>query len=345
MKSKFWFFAVIMAALLLVDGATGRAATDDFYKGKTIRIIVGFAAGGGFDTYSRVIGRHMGKFIPGNPSIIVENMTGAGSLVAANYVYRVAKPDGLTIGHFIGGLIMQQVMGGTGIEFDARKFEMIGVPVKENVVCALRKESGITSVESWLAAKTPVKLGGTAPGSTTDDVAKILREAIGLPIQLVSGYKGTADIRLAADSGEIAGGCWAWESVKVTWRPALERKDVVVVLQAIPKSHPELTSVPLAINFAKTDEAKKLIDAGIHDTQIFTRPYVLPPGTPKERVQVLRKAFLDTFKDKEFLDEATKSKLDVDPIPGEQVEQIVAGLFKLDPALLAKLKQILTSKP
>lgn len=344
MKSKFWFFAVIMAALLLVDGATGRAATDDFYKGKTIRIIVGFAAGGGFDTYSRVIGRHMGKFIPGNPSIIVENMTGAGSLVAANYVYRVAKPDGLTIGHFIGGLIMQQVMGGTGIEFDARKFEMIGVPVKENVVCALRKESGITSVESWLAAKTPVKLGGTAPGSTTDDVAKILREAIGLPIQLVSGYKGTADIRLAADSGEIAGGCWAWESVKVTWRPALERKDVVVVLQAIPKSHPELTSVPLAINFAKTDEAKKLIDAGIHDTQIFTRPYVLPPGTPKERVQVLRKAFLDTFKDKEFLDEATKSKLDVDPIPGEQVEQIVAGLFKLDPALLAKLKQILTSK-
>ena len=344
MKSKFWFFAVIMAALLLVDGATGRAATDDFYKGKTIRIIVGFAAGGGFDTYSRVIGRHMGKFIPGNPSIIVENMTGAGSLVAANYVYRVAKPDGLTIGHFIGGLIMQQVMGGTGIEFDARKFEMIGVPVKENVVCALRKESGITSVESWLAAKTPVKLGGTAPGSTTDDVAKILREAIGLPIQLVSGYKGTADIRLAADSGEIAGGCWAWESVKVTWRPALERKDVVVVLQAIPKSHPELTSVPLAINFAKTDEAKKLIDAGIHDTQIFTRPYVLPPGTPKERVQVLRKAFLDTFKDKEFLDEVTKSKLDVDPIPGEQVEQIVAGLFKLDPALLAKLKQILTSK-
>ncbi|HXV82730.1 MAG TPA: tripartite tricarboxylate transporter substrate-binding protein [Candidatus Binatia bacterium] len=344
MKLKFWFPAVIAAGLVLVGAAPSRSATDDFYKGKTIRIVVGFAAGGGFDTYSRVIGRHMGRFIPGNPSIIVENMTGAGSLVAANHVYRVAKPDGLTIGHFIGGLIMQQVMGGTGIEFDARKFEMIGVPVKENVVCALRKESGITSMESWLAAKTPVKLGGTAPGSTTDDVAKILREAIGLPIQLVSGYKGTADIRLAADSGEIAGGCWAWESVKVTWRPALEKRDVLVVLQAIPKSHPELTSVPLAINFAKTDEAKKLVDAGIHDTQIFTRPYVLPPGTPKERVQVLRKAFLDTIKDKEFLDEAAKSKLDVDPIPGEQVEKIVAGLFKLDPALLAKLKQILTSK-
>jgi tripartite-type tricarboxylate transporter receptor subunit TctC len=331
-------------ALVLVSAASSRSATDEFFKGKTIRIVVGFAAGGGFDTYSRVIGRHMGKFIPGNPSIIVENMTGAGSLVAANHVYRVAKPDGLTIGHFIGGLIMQQVMGGSGIEFDARKFGMIGVPVKENVVCALRKESGIANMDSWLAAKTPLKLGGTAPGSTTDDVVKILKEAIGLPVQLVSGYKGTADIRLAADSGELAGGCWAWESIKVTWRQALQARDVMVVLQAIPKSHPELSSIPLAIDFAKTDEAKRLIEAGIHDTQIFTRPYVLPPGTPKERLQLLRKAFLDTLKDKEFLAEAEKSKLDVDPIPGEQAEKIVGGLFKLDPGILAKLKQVLTSK-
>jgi tripartite-type tricarboxylate transporter receptor subunit TctC len=331
-------------ALVFVSAGSSRSATDEFFKGKTIRIVVGFAAGGGFDTYSRVIGRHMGKFIPGNPSIIVENMTGAGSLVAANHVYRVAKPDGLTIGHFIGGLIMQQVMGGSGIEFDARKFGMIGVPVKENVVCALRKETGITNMDSWMAAKTPLKLGGTAPGSTTDDVVKVLKEAIGLPVQLVSGYKGTADIRLAADSGELAGGCWAWESIKVTWRQALQARDVMVVLQAIPKSHPELSSIPLAIDFAKTEEAKKLIDAGIHDTQIFTRPYVLPPGTPAERVQVLRKAFLDTFKDKDFLAEVEKSKLDVDPIPGEQVEKIVDGLFKLDPGVLAKLKQVLTSK-
>jgi tripartite-type tricarboxylate transporter receptor subunit TctC len=344
MKPKLWVPAVITMALVFVSAASSRSATDEFFKGKTIRIVVGFAAGGGFDTYSRVIGRHMGKFIPGNPSIIVENMTGAGSLVAANHVYRVAKPDGLTIGHFIGGLIMQQVMGGSGIEFDARKFSMIGVPVKENVVCALRKETGITNMDSWMAAKTPLKLGGTAPGSTTDDVVKILKEAIGLPVQLVSGYKGTADIRLAADSGELAGGCWAWESIKVTWRQALQARDVMVVLQAIPKSHPELSSIPLAIDFAKTDEAKRLIEAGIHDTQIFTRPYVLPPGTPKQRLQLLRKAFLDTLKDKEFLAEAEKSKLDVDPIPGEQVEKIVAGLFKLDPNTLAKLKQVLTTK-
>jgi len=342
MKQRAWLAVAIILGFVLLTVAPAKSASDDFYKGKNIRIVVGFAAGGGFDTYSRVIGRHMGKFIPGNPTFVVDNMTGAGSLIAANHVYRVAKPDGLTIGHFIGGLILQQVMGGSGIEFDARKFEMIGVPVKENVVCALRKESGITSMESWLAAKTPVKLGGTAPGSTTDDVAKILREAVGLPIQLVSGYKGTADIRLAADSGELAGGCWAWESIKVTWRQALDAKNLVVVLQAIPKPHPELPTIPLAINFAKTDEAKKLVEAGIHDTQIFTRPYVLPPGTPKERVQMLRSAFLDTLKDREFLAEAEKTKLDVGAVSGEEVEKIVGGLFKLEPALVAKLKAILT---
>lgn len=342
MKQRLWLPITVVAGLVFLATAPAKSATPDFYKGKTIRIIVGFAAGGGFDTYSRAISRHMGRFIPGNPSIVVENMTGAGSLIAANHVYKVAKPDGLTIGHFIGGLIMQQVMGGSGIEFDARKFEWIGVPIKENVVCALRKESGITSMERWLAAKAPVKLGGTAPGSTTDDVAKVLREALGLPIQLVSGYKGTADIRLAADSGEIAGGCWAWESIKVTWRKALETKDVVVVLQAIAKSHAELPTIPLAINFAKSDAAKKLIEAGIHDTQVFTRPYVLPPGTPKERVQALRSAFLATLKDKEFLAEAEKTKLDVDAIAGEEVEKTIGGLFKLDPAVLATLKELLT---
>ncbi len=343
MRRRLCCLFVAILGLALIAGVV-HATTHDFYKGKTIRIIVGFAAGGGFDTYSRAIARHMGRHIPGNPAFLVENMTGAGSLIAANHVYKVAKPDGLTIGNFIGGLIMQQVLGGAGIEFDAPKFGWIGVPVKDNVVCALRKESGIASVEKWMASKTPVKLGGTAPGSTTDDVPKVLSASIGLPIHVVAGYKGTADIRLAADSGEIAGGCWAWESIKVTWKSGLEARDVNVVLQAIPKAHPELRNIPLAINFAKTDEARKLIRVGVHDPGAITRPYALPPGTPKERVQLLRKAFMDTLADKEFLEEAKKSKLDVEPVTGEEMDGIIAGLFKLEPALLAKLKGALTAK-
>jgi tripartite-type tricarboxylate transporter receptor subunit TctC len=313
----------------------------DFYAGKTLRIVVGFPAGGGFDTYSRVMGRHIGKYIPGNPAVVVDNVTGAGSLIAANSIYKATKPDGLTIGNFIGNLISQQLFGGHGIEFDARKFEWIGVPVKDHVVCALTKASGIISVDAWIAAKAPVKLGGSAPGNTNDDVAKLLKAALGLPIQLVTGYKGTAPIKLAAESGEIDGGCWAWESIKVMWRQGLDAGDANIVLQAVPKAVQDLPKVPVAIELAKTEEARKLIQVGIHDTASITRPYALPPGTPKDRVQMLRRAFRETLKDKDFLAEAIKSKLDVDPVSGEEVERIIAGIFKLDSATVAKMSEIL----
>jgi tripartite-type tricarboxylate transporter receptor subunit TctC len=169
---------VVLASIL---GSEQVSYAQDFYAGKTIRILVGFPAGGGFDTYSRMIGRHIGKYIPGNPTVVVDNVTGAGSLVAANSVYKAAKPDGLTIGNFIGNLISQQLFGGQGIEFDARKFEWIGVPVKDNVVCALTKASGITCVDTWMAAKTPVKLGGSAPRTTNDDSAKLIKQLSDFP--------------------------------------------------------------------------------------------------------------------------------------------------------------------
>lgn len=335
------YYQVASIGLLALLASSAQAATDDFYRGKTMRIVVGFAAGGGFDTYSRVIARHMGRHIPGNPSIVVENMTGAGSLIAANHIYKVAKPDGLTSGHFTGNLLMGQVLGRTGIEFDARKFEYIGVPVKDKPVCALTKRSGIASMEKWMASTTPVKLGGTAPGTVTDDGPKVLKAALGLPIQLVTGYRGTADIRLAADSGELAGGCWSWDSIKATWRKAIESSDVVVVLQTIPKPDPDLPKVPLAINFAKTEEARQLIQAGIHDQSDIYRPYAFPPGTPKARVQIIRKAFMETMKDPEFLAEAKKTKLDIDPITGEELEKTVMGLFRLSPDLVAKLVEVI----
>ena len=157
----------------------------------------------------------------------------------------------------------------------------------------------------------------------------------------MTGYKGTAPIKLAAESGEIDGGCWAWESIKVMWRQGLDAGAVNIVLQAMPKAVPDLPKVPVAIELAKTEEARKLIQAGIHDTAAITRPYALPPGTPKDRVQMLRKAFRETMNDKEFLSEAVKSKLDVDPVSGEEIEKIVAGLFKLDSATVAKMSEIL----
>lgn len=342
MRRKHLAAVVLALAMLGVSVAAGAATHEPFFKGKTIRIIVGAPAGGGFDTYSRVVARHMGRHIPGNPTIIVDNMPGAGTLIAANHVYKVAKPDGLAFAQFIGGLLLGQVLGQKGIEFDARKFEYVGNPVKEYPACAFTKASGITSLEKWLAAKTPPKLGGVGVGvSNPDNATKIFKAGLGLPLQLVSGYKGTAPIRLAAEAGELAGSCWGWNSIKSTWRKALDAGEVSIVLQAGPTPYPDLPGVPLALNLAKTEEARKMLQVAVHDDGAIVRVYALPPGTPKDRVQTLRKAFLDTMKDPEFLADAAKSKLDIDPVSGEEIEKIVAGLFTLDPALLAKLKDLL----
>lgn len=317
-------------------------AAAPFYEGKSIRVIVGYSAGGGYDAYARVLARHMGKHVPGNPTFVVENMTGAGSLVSANYMYKAAKPDGLTIGHFNGGLFFNQIMNQPGIEFDARKFEYIGAAVKEETAFAFSKSSGITSVEKWMASKTPVKMGGVAPGAfAPDNVIKIVKAALGFPVQLVSGYKGTADIRLAVENGELAGSSWGWASMKSTWRKALDSGEVVVVLQAVPKPFPDLPQVPLAISLAKTEEARQLIELGIHSPSIFARPFVLPPATPKERLGVLEKALQETLKDKDFLAEAEKSKLDIESVTRSELEKSVAGIFKLNAALVAKLNDIL----
>ena len=329
-----------LAWLLAIVGVRNPALAQEFYKDKTIRIIVGFAAGGGVDTYARIISRHMGKQIPGNPTIIVENMGGAGSLLAANHLSR-AKPDGLTVGNFIGTLVLQQIYGTKGVEFDARKFEWLGVPVQDSTACALTSASGITSLEKWFAAKEPVKLGGEGPGANDSDGPRILKVALGLPIQLIEGYKGTSQIRLAAEAGEIAGGCWTWESIKVTWRKGLESGNVNVVIQTNAQRHPDLPNVPNAIEYAKTDDGRMLLEAAVHNPGAILRVYASPPGTPKDRLELLRKGFMATMKDPGFLAETNKAGLSVNPLPGPEVEKIVASFFKLQPAQIARLREVL----
>jgi len=332
---------VAAASLILLLSVNSANAQEPFYRGKTVRIIVGASAGGGYDTYSRTIARHMGKHIPGNPVFVVDNMPGAGFLISANYMYRVAKADGLTVGHFIGGLFLQQLLGKPGIEFDARKFEYIGVPAQDNYVLGVNKSTGITGMDQWLSSKSVVKLGGVGAGSATDDIPKVLAATIGLPMQLVSGYKGTADVRLAFDGGEVTGICNSWESFKSTWRKELDAGELVLVLQNVAKPHPELPKIPLAINYAKTDEAQRLIRALVHSVGPTARPYLLPPGTPKDRVQILRKAFIETMKDPEFLADATKAKLDLNPLDGAELERNVREVFNLDKALIPRAKEIL----
>ena len=218
-------FVVLM---LLVFSKGTVLPQEPFYRGKTVTVIVGADPGGGLDTFARLISRHLGKHIDGNPTIVVQNMPGAASLISANHVYKAAKPDGLTIGHFSGGLILVQLLGKLGIEFDARKFEHIGVPAQDSMVIGLSKATGIRTLEQWMASKRSVKLGGIGPGVGTDDVPKIVRATLGLPLQLASGYKGTAPIRLAFNSGEVEGLCNAWESFKASWRSKLDGRDLII---------------------------------------------------------------------------------------------------------------------
>ena len=307
--------------------STGYA--QDFYKGKTIRILVATTPGGGFDAYSRMIARHMGKHIPGNPSFVIENMPGAAFLIGTNYLYRQAKPDGLTLGNWIGNLVVHQVLGRSGVEFDARKFEYVGAPVVNHDTCVMSRASGVDSAQKWLSSPIPVKIGATPPGSSAYDNVAILREALGLPTQIVSGYKGTAEIRLAIDANEVSGICGlAWASTKVTWRKQLESGEVKVVLQNTPAPHPELPDVPTAMSLARTDMGKKLLQLGLHDVGAITYIYSFPPATPKDRVQILRRAFQETMKDAEFVAEAKKGNFELTPVAGEELERIVNGVSK-----------------
>lgn len=329
-----------------VFAATGSVADaeQDFYKGKTIRLIVGFSPGGGYDTYTRAIARHMNKYIPGQPYMLVQNMTGAGSLIAANYLYNKAKPDGLTVGNWIGGLIYQQVFGNKAVQFDAHKFEWVGTAVQGTAACAFYTKSGITSVEKWRDAKRPVKIAGEAPGSSTYNVPRILQETLEFPTKIIQGYRGTANVRLAVERGEADGACWTWESMKSTWRSALESGKATVVIQAGRKRHPDLPNVPNAIELAKTEEAKQIIRAGINNVDVINRGYSLPPGTPKERVQILQKAFMGTMKDPEFLAETKKAKLDLSPLSGSELKEKVMEVFGMKPELVAKLRELLVPK-
>jgi tripartite-type tricarboxylate transporter receptor subunit TctC len=326
------FFTVLLTTAPPAQG-------QEYYKGQTIQIVVGFAAGGGFDAYSRAIARHMGRHIPGHPNIVVMNAPGAGSLIAANQVYK-AKPDGLTIGNFVGYSALNQVLGMPGIEFDARQFRWIGVPISQDGACAITSASGITNLAKWQASQTPVKLGASAVGNVDYNTAKILKDVIGLPIQVISGYKGTSEVRLAAEAGEIAGSCWQWQAIKATWKSALDSGRVEAVLQFGPKPHPDIPNVPLAQSLAKTAEASTLLRTAIEHPNRITIAYAVPSGTQEDRVQLLRKAFTETVRDAAFLAEAKKSNLEINPLQGAEMEKIVDSFFSLDPKLMEKLRSI-----
>lgn len=327
-------------ALLLLSGNVRSVTADDFYAGKTIRVIVGFAAGGGYDTYARAVTRHMGKHISGNPSFVVENMDGAGSLLAANYLYNKADADGLTIGSWNNLMILQQALGAKAIRFDSRQFGWIGAPSQSRSVCAVMGFTGLKTLDEVLNSKPGVKMGATRAGSTTDDLPKLMNRFMGTKFDVISGYRGTAKIRVAMQSQELDGACWGWESMRVTAKSLLDANGdnrlIPYIIDGTAEDS-EVKDLPQFTNAIK-NEANLAAFKVWRKPKEFERPLTLPPETPKDRLETLRRAYAQTLKDPEFLAEAKKSKLVIEHVPGEQIDKAVDEILSIAPGAREKLQ-------
>ena len=318
-------------------------AAADFYRGKTVRIIVGFSAGGGYDAYSRLIGRHLHKHIPGNPSVIVDNMAGAGSIIAANHVYNAAPKDGTVIGNISGQIILEQLFANPSVQYDLGKFRYLGVPIGETYLLLLTRKPGVTKFDELLGAKSKQAVVGGIPGSTVEQGPILLRDLLGANLKIVSGYKGTADIRLAIESGELDGFLNSWESTKITSLDKVKSGEWLILAQLGDHPIAELpaANVPTIPQIAKTEEQRQLLRFGAAAPNQFGKVYVVSPGVPQERSAALETALARTFADKEFLADAEKGKLEIAPVTAPQVQKLVTEFLALSPDLKAKLRKML----
>jgi tripartite-type tricarboxylate transporter receptor subunit TctC len=326
----------LAATGFLAAFGTPQAQADDFYAGKTIRVTVGLAAGGGYDTYARIIARHMGKHIPGNPSFVVDNMEGAGSLIAANYTYSKADRDGTFIGVWNSAYVLYQALGDKAVRLDARKFNWVGAPIKGSPSCSIMGHTGLKTMNEVVKSGTELKMGSTRAGSTYNDLPMILNQTVGTKFNVINGYKGTSLITVAMRSKELDGGCWGWESARVTARAMLDatgEQKLIPILNHKKWEDPEVANVPLNREYIKANggsDGVQLYNAWVNQYE-FQRPFVAPPGVPKDRIEILRKAFKATFQDPEFLAEAKKSKLELEYVGADEINGLVKEILNISP--------------
>jgi tripartite-type tricarboxylate transporter receptor subunit TctC len=327
-------------ALAAQPAAIDEKGQAEFYRGKTVRIIVGFSAGGGYDQYSRIIARHLSKHIPGNPAVIVENMPGAGSIIAANHTYNAAPKDGTLIGNISGPIVLEQLFGNSAVQFDMAKFRYLAVPVSETYLMITTRKPGVTRFDEIIGAKGKQMTIGAIPGSTVEHAPILVRDILGGNLKVVSGYKGTADVRLAIDSGEVDGFFNTWTSSKVTSYDKIKNGEWLVLAQLTDKPIKDLIvpNVPAIPTIAKSNEQQMILKYGTSTPNQFGKVYVLPAGVPPDRAQVLESAFAKTFADKEFLADADKAKLEIDPILGQDIHKLVTEFLGMSPDLRAKLQ-------
>jgi len=341
---RHWLHAVAAALLVIVVPAAiafGQSV-EDFYKNRDMDLYIGYSTGGAYDFYARSIGRYLGHHIPGNPTLVPKNMEGAGSLRLANFLYRVAPHDGSTIGTIGRGIPFDPLLIGQGDAFDAQKFSWIGSANNEVSVCVAMRGSGITKFQDLFTKELTV--GGTGASADTDQFPRMLNATLGTHFKIVEGYPGGNDVLLAMERGEVQGRCgWSWSSVLTTRKQWLDEKRMIVLVQLSLTRHPDLPDVPLITDFAKTDEQRAILKL-FFARNVMGRPYLAPPNVPADRLAALRQAFMETMKDKDFLAEAAKTDLEINPVSGEDVEKLVKEIYATPAAIVAKAKAAAASK-
>jgi len=330
-----------LAALLLAAAAGGPAQADDFYKGKRIKFLVGSSSGGGYDTFARVLARHYGKHLAGNPSFIVQNMPGASSRRVANFIYNKAPKDGTTIAGVFSGIPTEPLVNPDKAHFDARKFTWIGSANKGTFVGFVWGTAPVTTLEGL---KTKQMIVGASGGATYDFPA-LANELLGLNFKIISGYTGTKAIGLAMERGEVHGNAGTtWASIKTQHPGWLKDQKVKVFVQYARDKHPELADVPQMMDLAKNDNDRQALNL-MYVRQEYQRPYIAPPGLPADRVKILRAGFNATVKDPAYLDDAKKRRLEIAPLTGEQIEALIAEVYKTPKAVVDRVRAILAKRP
>jgi tripartite-type tricarboxylate transporter receptor subunit TctC len=318
------FLATGLLSMVALATGAGAQPADQFYKGKTLVIYSGLSAGGAYSAYARLLERHIGKHIPGNPVTVMKVMEGANGLTLANWLYNVAPKDGLSIGIFHERIGLEPVVAPQGTMFDGRKFDWIGSAAKQTSVCFTREQSQVKTLAD--AQRIAIPVGASAAAGSDSVMPRMMNTMLGTKFQIIQGYGG-ADILLAIERGEVEGRCgFGWASLKTTRPDWAEQRKINLIAQFSYKPHPDLKDVPLMMDMVSKPEDKRALQL-IFATQEMGRPFTAPPGTPPDRLAVLRKAFLAALEDPALVAEAQKQGLEIDPISGEEITQILVDLY------------------
>lgn len=316
----------LVASVIATSSVGAETSVANFYRNKNIDVYIGFSVGGVYDINARLLSRFIGRYIPGNPTLVPRQMTGAASLTLANWLYQAAPKDGSAMGTFARGIAFNPLIGQPAGAIEATKFNWLGSTNDEVSICAARRESGVTRFEQMFERELVV--GSTGGSGDDDQLPRLVNGVLGTRFRIVRGFPGGNEIKLAMLRGEVSGRCgWSWSSVKATEAEWLREGSISILVQLSLRRHPNLPDTPLITDYAKTDEGRQIFKVALA-RQVMAWPFAAPPGTPVERVAALRQAFDETLRDREYLAEAEKLNLEITPVPGERIQSLIADVYR-----------------